>query len=57
MALRNPDTGATEWIPWLILLLLYGVKRLRAGNEIRTTYLIMFIAGLCFSLNVYMHCG
>jgi len=55
MALRNPDTGATEWIPWLILLLVYGVKRLRAGNEIRTTYLIMFIAGLCFSLNVYMH--
>ena len=55
MALRNPDTGATEWIPWLVLLLAYGLDCLRAGTDFRRTCFIMLIAGLCFSLNVYMH--
>lgn len=55
MHLRNPDTGATEWIPWLVLLLAYGLERLRAGNEMRKTGIIMVMAGLCFSLNMYMH--
>jgi len=55
MTLRNPDTGATEWIPWLVLLLACGFDRLRAGIEMRKTGIIMMIAGLCFSLNVYLH--
>lgn len=55
LALRQPNSGATDWIPWLVLLLAYGLDRLRAGNEMRKTGIIMVIAGLCFSLNVYMH--
>ncbi len=55
MHLRNPDTGATEWIPWCVLLLAYGFECLRAGNKFRKTGIIMAVAGLCFSLNVYMH--
>ena len=55
MALRNPDTGATEWIPWFMLSLIYGLDRLHAGYRLRTTGIIMVIAGVCFSLNVYMH--
>ena len=55
MALRNPDTGATEFIPWFMLSLIYGFDSLRAGKGLRTTGNIMLIAGLCFSFNMYMH--
>ena len=55
LALRNPDTGATEWIPWFILALVYGLDRLRARNGLRRTSVIMVIASLCFALNAYMH--
>ncbi len=54
MALRQPDTGATEWIPWLMLCLAHGLNRLRAANGQRA-FLIMALAGLCFSMNIYMH--
>ncbi len=54
MALRQPDTGATEWIPWLMLCLAHGLNRLRAANGQRA-FLIMALAGLCFSINMYMH--
>ncbi|MCY3917389.1 MAG: hypothetical protein OXG49_15375 [Chloroflexi bacterium] len=55
LALRQPNSGATEWIPWLVLVLAYGLERLRAGTEFRRTGNIMLLAGLIFSLNVYMH--
>jgi len=53
LALRQPDTGSTEWIPWFMLCLAFGFKRLAAG-EARVS-IVMVAAGLCFSLNMYMH--
>lgn len=53
MALRNPDTGATEWIPWFMLCLAIGIERLAAGDA--RAPIVMALAGLCFSLNMYMH--
>ena len=55
MALRNPDTGATEWVPWFMLFLAYGLSRFRVEDGERKANIIMVVAGLCFSLNVYMH--
>lgn len=55
LALRNPDTGASEWIPWLMLALTCAIERLRNGSEFRLTGIIMVVAGICFSFNVYMH--
>ena len=55
MALRNPDTGASEWIPWLMLCLAYGLRQIRIARPGRKLIVIMVLAGLCFSLNAYMH--
>ncbi|MDE2638601.1 MAG: hypothetical protein OXI30_19710 [Chloroflexota bacterium] len=55
MALRNPDTGATEWIPWLILALMDGLDRARSEQDSGKSNIVMALAGLCFAANVYMH--
>ena len=38
-----------------MLVLVYGLNRLKTKNEMRASNLIMVTAGLCFSLNMYMH--
>ena len=53
MALSDPMTGATEWIPWFMLLLLQGMSRIRAGHGGRKLWIMMAVAGLLFACNFY----
>ena len=55
MALRNPDTGATEWIPWFMLALMAGLDRALSVQETQQASIVMAVAGVCFAANVYMH--
>ena len=52
LALQQPNTGATEWIPWYMLAFASGLKIIRREN-IRRIVLVMALAGLLFSLNAY----
>ena len=53
LSLQQPNTGATEWIPWFMLALSYGLSRIRQGVRGRTLVLLMIIAGLLFAINAY----
>jgi len=55
LALQQPNTGATEWIPWFMLAFLCGLFRLRKGERSRSVYPAMIAAGICFALNLYMN--
>ena len=55
LALRQPNTGATEWIPWFMLFFVYGLSCVRKECGPRTSIFIMVVAGLCFALNMYMN--
>lgn len=54
-ALQQPNTGVTEWIPWFMLFFARGLYANNKENKLRRTAIIMAMAGLCFSLNVYMN--
>ena len=55
VALEQPNTGATEWIPWFMLFFLLALFRLRAGADWRTVVPLTLGAAICFSLNLYMN--
>ena len=54
-ALRQPNTGATEWIPWFMLALVYGLGAARQRCRPRLVFGVMILAGICFALNLYMN--
>ncbi len=54
-ALQQPNTGATEWIPWFMLAFLVGLSGIRARKQARSVMLMMIVAGFLFSLNAYMN--
>ena len=55
LALQQPNTGATEWIPWFMLAFLAGLSQIRARKSTRSALLLMVAAGLLFSLNAYVN--
>ncbi len=55
MALQQPNTGATEWIPWFMLAYMSGLSRIQQQGYSRQIVGRMILAGLLFSLNVYMN--
>ncbi len=55
LALEQPNTGASEWIPWFMLFFMLALFRLRAGASWRAAMPLMLGAGICFSLNLYMN--
>lgn len=54
-ALQQPNTGATEWIPWFMLAFLAGLSQIRARKSTRSALLVMTAAGFLFSLNAYVN--
>ncbi len=54
-ALQQPNTGATEWIPWFMLVFLYGLSQIQVRKRTRSVLLVMVVAGFLFSLNAYMN--
>lgn len=54
-ALQQPNTGATEWIPWFMLAFLAGLSQARSRKSTRSALLLMTVAGLLFSLNAYVN--
>ena len=54
-ALQQPNTGATEWIPWFMLAFLAGLSQIRARQSTRSALLLMTATGLLFSLNAYVN--
>ena len=54
-ALRQPNTGTTEWIPWFMLALAYGLTLLQKRCRLHTYMGAMTLAGLCFALNMYVN--
>lgn len=54
-ALRQPNTGATDWIPWFMLALVSGLKAARETRPTPVVFRVMTLAGICFALNVYMN--
>ena len=55
LSLQQPNTGATEWIPWFMLALSFGLAQIRAGVRGRTLVFLMIFAGLLFALNAYIN--
>ena len=55
MAFGDPMTGATEWIPWFMLVFLRALSRLRAYQFDRTLWALMALAGLFFAFNAYIN--
>jgi len=55
IALRQPNTGATEWIPWFMLALIDGLDRVRGEQSMRGASIVMVVAGLLFVANIYMN--
>ena len=55
LALQQPNTGATEWMPWFMLAFLYGLSSIRARKPTRSVMLVMVLAGLLFALNAYVN--
>lgn len=53
VALQQPNTGATELIPWFMLAFASGLALAREPNSIRRSLAMMALAGLLFSLNAY----
>ncbi len=52
-ALQQPNTGATEWIPWFMLAFASGLALSRESDNPRRCLAVMVLAGLLFSLNAY----
>lgn len=55
LALQQPNTGATEWIPWFMLAFTVGIEQLGKQAPMRAPAATMLLAGLLFSLNTYMN--
>ena len=55
IALQQPNTGATEWLPWFMLAFVGGLSRVRSQRGLAAVLPIMVVAGICFSLNLYMN--
>ncbi len=55
MALQQPNTGATEWIPWFMLAFMIGVASIRSKANHRRVVWLMILAGFLFALNAYMN--
>lgn len=53
LALQQPNTGATEWMPWFMLAFASGLASTRDDRSSRPLLVTMVLAGLLFSLNVY----
>lgn len=53
MALQQPLTGSTEWIPWFMLAYLYGLSQIKSHHAPRKVILSMILAGLLFALSAY----
>ena len=55
LALQQPLTGSTEWIPFFMLAFIYGIDQIKTGSNLRPVVFIMILAGFLFSLSVYMN--
>lgn len=53
LSLQQPNTGATEWIPWFMLALCYGLSRIGLAARGQRQAPVMIIAALLFALNAY----
>ncbi|MCY3832467.1 MAG: hypothetical protein OXG85_05590 [Chloroflexi bacterium] len=54
-ALQQPNTGATEWIPWFMLCFACALTAVSQGKRRRRVIAFALAAGLCFALNMYMN--
>ena len=54
-ALQQPNTGATEWIPWFMLFFAGALTAVSQGKRPRRSIAFAIVAGLCFALNLYMN--
>ena len=52
-ALQQPNTGATEWIPWFMLAFLYVLSQVAKKRDVRSLVPITVVAAFLFSLNAY----
>jgi len=55
MALQQPNTGATDWIPWFMLAFMTGVSWMQGKDNSRRVIWVMVLAGFLFALNAYMN--
>jgi len=55
MALQQPNTGATEWIPWFMLAFMVGVSSIRGKASHQQVIGLMVLAGFLFAMNAYMN--
>ena len=53
LALQQPNTGATEWIPWFMLAFAGGISKVRDNTSRPSLARAMILAGFLFSLNAY----
>jgi hypothetical protein len=52
-AFQHPNSGATEWIPWFMLVFVYGISQLKTTQNPRKNLAIMVLAGFLFAMNAY----
>ncbi len=52
LALQQPLTGGTEWIPYFMLAFVYGLDQLRQKHTTKQNLLIFALAAFFFSLSV-----
>lgn len=55
MALQQPNTGATEWIPWFMLAFMMGISAIQGKANRKWVILLMVLAGFLFAMNAYMN--
>ena len=55
MALQQPNTGATEWIPWFMLVFMIGLSAIKSGKQARSVIGLIVLAGLLYAMNIYMN--
>lgn len=55
MALQQPNTGATEWLPWFMLAFMVGLSAIQARANWRRVMGLMILAGFLFAMNAYMN--
>ena len=48
-------TGATEWIPWFMLVFVYGIDQIREHGQPKSIFMLMILAGFFFALSMYMN--
>lgn len=53
LALQQPLTGATEWLPWFMLAYIAGITQLNHTKSPKMIIVLMVLAGLFFSFNAY----